>query len=182
MTRLWLVAIALMLSALAVAADRDWIEKTLDGLQLRARPHTPLQMAAFYEARGFPTHAIRELDKACFMTISVVNLRRDIVWLEPRRWVMRDKAGTVVPLLDKAYWDKKWQRHGVPAGARTAFRWTQLPRSRDLQPEEPVGGNISFIPRNGPFSLELRFFLGADKVRGEINMLLTGLRCRDRRR
>jgi hypothetical protein len=160
-----------------MAADRDWIEKTLDGLQVRARPHTPLQMAAFYEARGFPTHAIRELDKACFMTISVVNLRRDIVWLEPHRWVMRDKAGRAVPLLEKVYWDKNWQRHGVPAGARAAFRWTQLPRLRDLRPEEPVGGNISFIPRNGPFSLELRFSLGADKGGSEVNMRLTGLSC-----
>lgn len=171
----------LVLSSLTMAADRDWTEKTSDGLQVRARPHTPLQIAAFYEARGFPVGAIRELDKACFMTISVVNLRRDIVWLEPHRWVMRDKAGRAVPLLTKGYWDKKWRRHSVPAGARTAFRWTQLPRSRDLQPEEPVGGNISFVPLNGPFSLELRFFLGADKDRGEMNMRLTGLSCRGRR-
>lgn len=180
MTRLWLTALLLLLPTLVMAADLDWIEKSSDGLHVRARPHTPLQMAAFYEARGFPVQAIRELNNACFMTISVINLRRDIVWLEPQRWVMRDKAGRPVPLLDKAHWDKKWQLHNVPASARTAFRWTQLPMSRDLQPEEPVGGNISFIPRNGPFSLELRFSKGADKDRGEMNMRITGLRCQDR--
>ena len=134
-------------------------------------------MAAFYEARGFPVNAIRELDKACFMTVSVVNLRRDIVWLEPERWVVRNKAGRAIPLLDKAYWDKKWQQHRVSAAARTAFRWTQLPPSRDLRPHEPVGGNIAFIPQNGPFSLELRFYLGAGKGRGEAIIHLSRLDC-----
>lgn len=170
----------LLLSTLVMSADRDWIEKTSDGLQVRVLPHTPLQMAAFYEARGFSVGAIDELDKACFMTVSLVNLRQDIVWLEPQRWVLRDKAGRTVPLLDKTYWDKRWRQNGVSAGARTAFRWTQLPMSRDLQPEEPVGGNITFIPRNGPFSLEMRFFLGPDKDRGEMKIRLTGLPCRGR--
>lgn len=172
----------LLLPTWVMSADRDWIEKTSDGLQVRVLQHTPIQMAAFYEARGFPAGAIDELDKACFITISLLNLRQDIVWLETRYWVMRDKAGKTIPLLDKIYWDERWQRNGVPAGARTAFRWTQLPASRDLRPEEPVGGNITFIPRNGPFSLAMRFSLGAGKDRGKVKIRLAGLRCLGRRR
>ncbi len=163
-----------------MAAGTDRIQKTSQGLKIAVRPHTPLQMAAFYEARGFPVNAMRELDKACFMTVSVVNLRRDIVWLEPERWVIRNKVGRAIPLLDKAYWDKKWQQYRVSAAARTSFRWTQLPPSRDLRPDEPVGGNIAFIPQNGPFSLELRFYLGADKDRGEAIIHFTRLGCPDR--
>ncbi len=171
------MGLALVLSLSAMAAGTDRVRITRDGLKISVRPHTPLQMAAFYEARGFAVNAIGELDKACFMTVSVVNLRRDIAWLEPQRWLVRDKAGRVIPLLDKAYWDKKWQRHRVSAAARTTFRWTQLPPSRDLRPDEPVGGNIAFIPQNGPFSLELRFFLGASKGRGEAIVHFSRLDC-----
>ncbi len=149
-----------MLPVIAMAAGTGSVQKTREGVQIAVRPHTPLQMAAFYEARGFPVTALGELQKACFMTVSVVNLRKDTVWLQPARWEIRDQAGQPVSRLNKAYWDKKWQQHRVSAAARTAFRWTQLPPSRDLHPQEPVGGNIAFIPRNAPFSLMARFFVG----------------------
>jgi len=161
----------------AVVAATDRIQKTRDGLDIVVRPHTPMQMAAFYEARGFPVAALGELQKACFMTVSVINLRKDIVWLEPTRWQIHDRVGRPVQRLNKAYWDQKWQQHRVSAAARTAFRWTQLPESRDLHPEEPVGGNIAFVPRKGPFSLLAKFSLGADKTEGEIKIRLSGLGC-----
>jgi len=137
-------------------------------------------MAAFYEARGFPVQAIGELDKACFITVSILNLRTEIVWLETGRLVIKDRAGRILPILGKTYWDSKWQLHNVPARARTAFQWTQLPASRDLHAQEPVGGNITFIPKNGPFSLDLHFYLGANKSQGDVTMRLTGLRCEGR--
>jgi hypothetical protein len=177
MIRYWPVPFIFFLSAVAAAAATGPVRKIEDGVKIRVRPHTPLQMAAFYEARGFPVSALGELQKACFMTVSVVNLRREIAWLEPARWEIYDKAGKPVPRLDKAYWDNQWKKHSVSAAARTAFRWTQLPESRDLRPDEPVGGNIAFIPRNGPFSLETRFYLGADKNGGEVKIRLGGLSC-----
>lgn len=168
------------LPAVVMAAGIDRIQKKSGGLDIVVRPHTRPQMAAFYEARGFPAAALGELEKACFMTVSVINLRKDIVWLEPARWQIRDNAGQLVQRLNKAYWDQKWQQHRVSAAARTAFRWTQLPESRDLRPEEPVGGNIAFIPKNGPFSLLMRFPLGAGKTNGEVKIRLPGLGCPDR--
>lgn len=167
----------LALSVLTIAADSDWQKKTSQGLEIRIRPLTPLQMAAFYEARGFPASATHELNKACFMTFSVLNSRRDIVWLELDRLVLRDKTGKTIPLLSKAYWDQRWHALKVPAAARTAFRWTRLPHSRDLHADEPVGGNIAFLPQNGPFSIEARFFLGSNKDKGDIKIRLSGLIC-----
>lgn len=169
------------LSVVVMAAGLDRIQKTRQGIRIVVRPHTPLQMAAFYEARGFPVVALGELEKACFMTVSVVNLRKDIVWLEPARWEIRDNAGQPARRLDKMYWDRKWRQHRVSAAARAAFRWTQLPESRDLHPEEPVGGNIAFVPGNGPFSLIMRFSLGTDKTNGEVKIRLSGLDCPGRR-
>ncbi len=166
-----------MLSFFTLAAGSLWIKTTSQGLEVRARPLSPLQMAAFYEARGFPGNATPELNKACFITFSVVNLRQDIVWLESKRIIIRDRTGKQIPLLTKAHWDKKWQQLNVSAAARTAFRWTRLPRARDLHPHEPVGGNIAFLPENGPFSLEGRFFLGKNKDQGEVVVRLTGLIC-----
>jgi hypothetical protein len=151
------------------------------GLEIRVRPHAPSQMAAFYEARGFPSGAIPELEKACFMTVSVANKRKDIVWLEPATWTMKDASGGTVPLFTLERWIRLWHRHQVSAAAQTAFRWTQLPRERDLRPEEPVGGNISFAPTAGPYRLTARFRLGPNKTGGPLMLTIPGLRCPGRK-
>ena len=43
------------------------------GLYMFVRLHTPDQMAAFYEARGFPREAIERLRQTCFVMAHVEN-------------------------------------------------------------------------------------------------------------
>jgi hypothetical protein len=174
---------ALMFLVLAVslepviAADSKPVKFEKDGIVIRVRPHTPPQMSAFYEARGFPPPAFAELDKACFMTVSIANQRRQILWLETARWSMTDASGKEIILIDRDAWDQVWQQQRVPPAARTAFRWTQLPRTRDLHPDEPVGGNISFAPGKGPYTLLARFALGPDKNQGQLEVKIPDLTC-----
>lgn len=177
MIRKIFIALLLVASNTAMSAAPQPIIINKKGLEIRVRPHTPPQMAAFYEARGFPVSAIPELEKACFMTVGVVNNRKDIVWLEPAAWVMKDARGRKVHLFSLKHWKALWRRHRVSAAAETAFRWTQLPQERDLHPQEPVGGNISFTPTVGPYSLTTRFRLGPRKTAGPLEITISGLPC-----
>ncbi len=40
-------------------------------------------------------------------------------------------------------------RSDLPQANRSTFGWTQLPAVRDLQPDEPVGGNLVFPGTTG---------------------------------
>ena len=177
MIRIVFAALVLLVAGTALSAVQSPVVTSNQGLVIRVRPHTPSQMAAFYEARGFPSGAIQELEKACFMTVGIANKRKDIVWLEPATWTMKDASGAPVPLFTLERWARLWQRHQVSAAAQTAFRWTQLPGERDLRPEEPVGGNISFAPTTAPYRLTARFRLGPNKAGGSLTLTIAGLRC-----
>jgi hypothetical protein len=173
----WLALISFFLVP-AVLAANPWPKALHEhGVAVRVRPNTPPQMAAFYEARGFPAAALAEVKSACFMTVGVTNERAQVLWLEPRRWILTDADGKKVELIDFDHWNRLWERHQVPAAARTAFRWTQLPESRDLRPHEPVGGNISFKPGKGPYTLNLRFRLGPNRTGGEVKVRISGIVC-----
>ncbi len=164
--------------AVAVAAERPGARRVeKDGVILRVTPRTPEQIMAFYEARGFPPAAVKQLaTSACFLGIGVRNRRKDIVWLEPARW--RLSRGVVpVSRLDRSYWDRLWKRMNLPAANRSTFGWTQLPESRDLRPGEYVGGNITIEPVMGPFGLLARFALGRERDHGELVFRLDGLEC-----
>jgi hypothetical protein len=173
----WVILCSVFLAVPASAAS-NWPKELVEqGVAIRVRPNTSLQMAAFYEARGFPASALTELKSACFMTVGVRNEREQILWLEPKRWNLTDADGKKVELIDYAHWDRLWQQHRVQPSARTAFRWTQLPESRDLHPHEPVGGNISFKPGKGPYTLAMGFRLGPDKAGEEVRIRVSGLTC-----
>lgn len=173
----WL-ALVLFSLAPAVLAATPWPKALVEhGIAVRVRPNTPLQMAAFYEARGFPATALKEVKSACFMTVGVTNERTQILWLEPKRWSLTDADGKKVELIDIEHWNRLWQQFQVKPAARTAFRWTQLPESRDLHPHEPVGGNISFKPGKGPYTLNMRFHLGQNRAGGDVKVRISGLAC-----
>ena len=144
---------------------------------LRASPRTPEQIAAFYEARGFPRAAIETLTQTCFVTVSFHNRGGDVVWLELSRWRFVDEHGREVKRRDRAYWNALWGKLGVPKANRATFGWTQLPEVRDLQPSEPVGGNVTLPPPSGRFRLEARFATGARKQGKDIMVTLDDLSC-----
>ena len=144
---------------------------------LRASPRTPDQIAAFYEARGFPRIAIEALTQTCFVTVSFHNRSGNVAWLELSRWRFVDEQGRDVKRRDRAYWNALWEKLGVPMANRATFGWTQLPEVRDLRPSEPVGGNVALLPPPGRFRLEARFATGVHKQGKEIVVILDDLSC-----
>ena len=139
-------------------------------------PHSPEQIAAFYEARGFPKTALDLISKACFVTVHIENKSQRVIWMETATWhLSSDKQ----PLqrLGKDHWDTRWNKIDLPQANRATFGWTQLPVQRDLQPEEPVGGNIVLDGTIRKFNLEARFLTGRDKRGGMLEVRFQDIDC-----
>jgi hypothetical protein len=129
-------------------------------------PRTPEQMAAFYEARGFSPAAIEKIKATCFVTVHIENRSQRVMWMEPGTWKF---SSNDQPLqrLGRDYWEAQWNAVGLPQANRSTFGWTQLPAVRDLQPDEPVGGNVVFPGTTITFDLEAYFRTGQDR-RGKV--------------
>jgi len=147
-----------------------------DPVKLKLIPRTPEQMSAFYEARGFPAPMIALLAQQCFITVSIHNTGKDIIWHDLSNW--RFVAGDrELHREHRDYWKQKWQAMGVPLAKQSTFRWTLLPETLDYQPDEAEGGNI-ILPRvSGPITLHAEFASGADKRGPLIRVTHKNLRC-----
>ncbi len=140
------------------------------------RLHTPEQISAFYEARGFPPEALERFRATCFITVHVDNKGDRVLWLETANWRIT-QAGVPVSRLGRDHWNRVWDEIDLPQANRSTFGWTQLPDVRDLQPTEPVGGNI-VLPRNGrPYNIRANFHTGAGKRQGMISVDFDNLHC-----
>ena len=171
MPRFVLLLLLPFLPPVVSAADR----LRVDGIQIGFSVRTPEQIVAFYTGRGMPMAAAERLAAHCMVTIGIENGRDDVVWLEPARWRYTDAQGKPITRLHRAYWNKEWQRLKVPAANRATFGWTQLPERRDLQPSEPVGGNV-LLDAAGPVRIEAIFALGADRKK-DLKLSLPPLEC-----
>lgn len=145
-------------------------------LQLKLSPRTPDQVAAFYEARGFPEAAVDRIRAACFITVGLRNKTNKVVWLELARWQVSSATGAV-KRVTREDWARVWREVGVEAAQQATFGWTLLPERRDLQPDEPVGGNLTVIRTGEPFTLEAVFKTGPNRRGGEIQLRYENLRC-----
>ncbi len=78
--------LALLLCTRASAIDEPYPGPFIENDQLLIvlMPHTPEQMAAFYEARGFPRDAINLIRQTCFVTVHIENKSRSTLWLEQK--------------------------------------------------------------------------------------------------
>ena len=175
----WRVMFLLSLAPGAHAADKPPARSSFSGqgLAVHAQTRTPDQMTAFYAGRGFPASMLTPISHVCFLTVSLRHTRRDVVWLEPSRWRIVDAEGNPVPRLDRDFWNRVWETLQAPPASRATFGWSQLPESRDLQPAEPVGGNITIAQPTGAFTLEMHFATGKDKKGPEIVGSIPGLVC-----
>jgi hypothetical protein len=139
-------------------------------------PRTPEQMAAFYEARGFPQNAIDRITRTCFVTVHIENKSREVIWLEPQHWQLTDSGGAI-RRLDSDYWNAQWDAIDLPPANRSTFGWTQLPAVRDLQPDETVGGNIVLPGSTRTFDLHARFQTGRDRRGTLIDIRFSNIEC-----
>jgi hypothetical protein len=177
-------AATFMLLGLA-AGDPAFAEKprgespvyTGQGITLYASVRSAEQMTAFYTGRGFPPAMLHEIDTACFITVGVKHTRKEVIWLEPSRWRFVDGRGNNLHRLDRNHWNHRWENIFAPAASRATFGWTQLPESRDLQPGEPVGGNVTLERPVGEFALELVLPTGADRTGKPLTVRVPGLKC-----
>ena len=147
-----------------------------DDMLMVLMPHTPEQIAAFYEARGFPREALELISKACFITVHIENKSNRVIWLETADWRLSSNKQTL-RRLGKDHWDTRWDEINLPLANRSTFVWTQLPVQRDLQPDEPVGGNIVLKGDISKFNLEARFLTGRDKRGGMLEVRFQDIEC-----
>lgn len=185
-TVLTLLALSLCFAEGALAAGKDqkkpakdeqsFYESKTKWFTLRLVPRTPEQIAGFYEGRGFAAEAIDHVRSRCFVTALLRNYSDTVVWLELANWQFSGKDGPL-QRVGRPQWKQEWTELGLPAAHQSTFSWTLMPESRDLRPEEPVGGNITLPPVSGPVTLKAVFYLGADKnQRQEVE--ITGELCR----
>jgi len=149
-----------------------------DDLLMVLIPHTPEQMTAFYEARGFPKVALELISNSCFITIHIENKSQRVIWLETANWHFT-RNGQPLEHLDKDVWDRHWDEINLRKASRSTFGWTQLPVQRDLQPGEPVGGNIVLSSDVKKFNLEARFLTGENKRGGVLDLRFQDIDCPD---
>ena len=140
-------------------------------------PRTPQQMAAFYEARGFPDAMIDLTRRYCFITVLLQNKTDDILWHELERWRFVTADGTAIARRSRDWWQAQWEAMRAPLPSRSTFRWTLLPQRLDFRPGEREGGNITLVRTGEPFRLSARFATGTDRSGEEIVLRLEGLRC-----
>ena len=173
-----LVVFSLVLMSIDVRAAEKPRKPTVenDMFRLTLMPRTPDQMAGFYEGRGFPAPALKLIKQACFITTVFHNKSNRVIWLELSNWRIVTSQGEV-KRLDQGYWKAQWQRIHLPQSYQATFGWTLLPEVRDLQPHEPVGGNLVLPPLNEPFTLKAYFVTGKNKRGTGINVEFHDIRC-----
>lgn len=147
-------------NSFASRANRAVIEN--NDFRLRLIPRTPNQIAAFYEARGFPRYAIEELRKVCFITVGLKNKSKKILWLDLSNWHFKNSAGQVRRYL-RQDWKDRWNKTGLEKRFQSTFRWTLMPEKLDFRPHEAEGGNIILPRDNRPITIKAMLYIGKNK-------------------
>jgi len=146
----------------SVIAKGNRYENKLFRIRYIAR--TPNQIAAFYEARGFPVFAINEVRKTCFVTFGVGNKSDQKLYHDLSQWQFTNADGPVKRLL-RSDWKARWKELGLEKRSQSTFRWTLMPEKLDFYPQEGEGGNLIF-PRTGkPLTITAHIRIGeGDKI------------------
>lgn len=147
-----------------------------DDLLVVLRPHAPDSMAAFYEARGFPKQALDLITATCFVTVHIENKSRQVIWLDLAEWTFTSR-GKPLQRLDRDYWESQWNNINLRQASRSTFGWTQFPQVRDLQPDEPVGGNLVFPGSTQSLDMTLNLPIGKDRRGKLITLIFKDIPC-----
>jgi hypothetical protein len=166
-----------VIPAMGVAAEMPADALKAAGIEFHISARTPEQTSAFYAARGLPTDAVRAIAQVCLLTVGMRNNRSDVVWMDLAEWRFIDDEGRPVQRIQRIEWDAVWEQMAVPDAGRATFGWTQLPDIRDLQPGEPVGGNLAVVPPQGNFTLQASFKTGVAKDGPVIRFNVPELSC-----
>jgi hypothetical protein len=150
----------------------------VQGVVIMATPRTPEQMAAFYEARGFPHTMLDIVKEQCFITFRIRNTSRNIVWLDLAHWGFTGPRGEI-ERLDRNWWKSRWKEIDAPMASQSTFRWTLIPEQLDYRFDEVEGGNVTLVRTGDPFTLDAVFPTGADREGEAIRVRMNDLLCPD---
>ena len=176
-----LMLITANLTIAAVSPDGDYEKNDRykfenKNIKFGLYPRTPEQMAAFYEGRGFQDKAINKIAQTCFITVGMRNLSGQKIWLDLKDWKFYSSHGNI-ERIDRYKWQEIWKQLDVPLANQSTFTWTLLPEARDLHPDEPVGGNLIFVPVDIPFTIEANFKTGEDKNGKPLQVKMENVKC-----
>ena len=158
----------------AVEPARPQFENDL--FRLRLIPRTPNQIAAFYEARGFPDDAVNTLKQLCFITVGFRNKSDRIIWHDLRKWEIRNAQGPITRYA-REYWPGYWRQNNLAQRFQSTFRWTLMPEQLDFRPAEAEGGNI-ILPRiDGSFEVQAQFTIGERDAKKVVEVTIDKLYC-----
>ncbi len=155
----------LLLAALQLAgipangAEKAPLRYENEQLHLRLMPRSNEQMAAFFEARGFPPAMREALLEYCFFTVVIKNKMPHTLKLNLTNWRFTAKDETV-QRIPRDHWPPVWRELQIPKSAQATFRWTLLPEHLDFFAGESEGGNIILAKTLAPFDLQARFTTG----------------------
>ncbi|MEJ2391626.1 MAG: hypothetical protein P8019_09545 [Gammaproteobacteria bacterium] len=131
---------------------------------LRLTLRTPNQVAAFYEARGFPRAALATIRRTCFIGVSLRNNSDSIVWFDLGNWHFTTPKGPL-PRILRSDWTQHWQQLGLAQRFQSTFRWTLAPEHLDYRPHEREGGNITLPRTDQPITITGDIYVGKQKTR-----------------
>lgn len=172
-----LIVLLLALPVPSLAAEKkDKNRYEDDDIVFRVVPRQNDNIAAFYEGRGFSKEAIAEINKTCYITFLMRNRSRNVIWLDLDSWRVTSEDKTF-KRLTRSYWKQKWQEMGVSLAHQATFGWSLLPDVRNLYPDEPVGGSVTYSFTDAPITVEAHFKLGEDKDKGEKVLRFENVRC-----
>ncbi|VAX13294.1 hypothetical protein MNBD_GAMMA24-1586 [hydrothermal vent metagenome] len=170
-----LTALLIAEPVLAIPAQNKWVvENQYIKLVMIAR--TPEQMAAFYEARGFPKTAIQALGQMCFITTSLRNKSQKVIWMTLANWKFTSKQGPL-KRFHRNELKARWQKIGLAQQYQSTFRWTLIPEVLDYRPGEREGGNFVLQRTAEPFSFQAQFAIGAEEDGQSFSVQIKDLRC-----
>ena len=152
----------------------SWEVRT-QGVSLRLAQILPDQVRGFYLARGFDPGSVERLATgACvFQTILRNESVKGAIEFNLADWRIITAKGEQ-PLTLEREWQQEWQRRGVPAAARTAFRYAFYPTEHRYEPGDwNMGMTTCALPLGSRF--DLRFVWRENGARREA--VLRGVRC-----
>ena len=145
------------------------------GVSLRLAQWLPDQVRGFYLARGFDTESVELLAAgACvFQTVFRNESVPEAIEFSLADWRIVTAAGEK-PMKLEPEWQKEWERRGVPAAARAAFRFALYPAQHRYETGDWNMGMTTYALTPGS-GFDLRFVGREGSQRREA--VLTGVRC-----
>ena len=144
------------------------------GVSLELGQITPGLAQGFYLARGFDADSADLFARGCiFMTVLRNDTAPGTLHFRLADWRVL-AANKLHALKLDADWQAIWQRRGVPAAARTTFRWAQFPGEHTYETGDWNMGMLSMGRKPGErFDLHFRWKIDETEQSG----ILTDIRC-----